>query len=92
MEPSKTALWVSCLEDARRLVRRFVEYYNNVRLHSSLGYVAPKDKLEGRQGIIFAERDQKLEEARERRRVNRQRARSRDGGKRQVSKRTAGAI
>ena len=80
------------LGDGRKMVKRFVEYYNSVRLHSSIGYVAPKDKLEGREGVIFAERDRKLEEARERRRVNRQRARSRDGGKRQVSKPTAGAI
>ena len=29
------------LEDARRLVGEYVEYYNNVRLHSAIGYVAP---------------------------------------------------
>ena len=81
-----------CLADARRLVNHFVEYYNNVRLHSSIGYVAPKDKLEGREEAIFAQRDRKLEEARERRRVNRQRARSRDRDKHRVPKPTAGAI
>src|SRR5205814_8848576 len=41
------------LEDARRLVGRFVEHYNTVRLHSALGYVTPKDKLEGRQKEIL---------------------------------------
>ncbi len=81
-----------CLEDGRRLVKHFVEYYNNVRLHSSLGYVAPKDKLEGREEAIFAHRDRKLEEARERRRVNRQRAQRRDRGKRRVSKPPVGAL
>src|SRR5437016_14327053 len=36
------------LEDARRVVAEFVEHYNTVRLHSALGYVTPKDRLEGR--------------------------------------------
>lgn len=63
------------LEDARRSVSRFVEHYNTVRLHSAIGYVTPKDKLEGREAEIFAERDRKLEAARERRREARPRAR-----------------
>ncbi len=60
------------LEDARRSVSGFVEHYNTVRLHSALGYVTPKDKLEGREAEIFAERDRKLASARERRRAQRQ--------------------
>jgi transposase InsO family protein len=60
------------LEDARRCVSRFVEHYNTVRLHSAIGYVTPKDKLEGRESKIFAERDRKLSDARERRRAQRQ--------------------
>lgn len=56
------------LEEARVLVARFVEHYNTVRLHSALGYVAPADVLAGRANIIRAERDRKLELARERRR------------------------
>jgi transposase InsO family protein len=63
------------LEDARRSVSRYVEHYNTVRLHSAIGYVTPKDKLEGRETVIFAERDRKLAEARESRRVARQQAR-----------------
>ena len=55
------------LEDARRLVKRFVMYYNQVRLHSAIGYVTPKDKLEGREFVIFAERKRKLAAARKRR-------------------------
>jgi transposase InsO family protein len=63
------------LDDARRLVGRFVEHYNTVRLHSAIGYVTPKDKLEGRETAIFAERDRKLEFARGRRKSRREAAR-----------------
>lgn len=59
------------LEDARRLVGGYVEYYNDVRLHSAIGYVAPKIKLEGNEKKVFAQRDQKLESARERRKAKR---------------------
>lgn len=59
------------LEDARRVVGEFVEHYNTVRLHSALGYVAPKDRLEGRHTEIYATRDRKLEAAREARRQRR---------------------
>ena len=55
------------LEDARRIVANFVTRYNEVRLHSAIGYVAPKDKLEGRAEAILAERERKLQSARERR-------------------------
>jgi putative transposase len=63
------------VEDARRIVARYVEYYNTVRLHSAIGYVTPKDKIEGREQAIFAERDRKLEQARERRKAKRHAAR-----------------
>jgi transposase InsO family protein len=55
------------LEDARRLVNRFVMYYNQERLHSAIGYVTPNDKLGGRELAIFAERRRKLDAARQRR-------------------------
>ena len=64
------------LEDARRLVGEYVAHYNKVRLHSAIGYVTPKDKLEGREAVIFADRDRKLEEARERRKARRSALRS----------------
>jgi putative transposase len=60
------------LEDARRIVTDYVAHYNNVRLHSAVGYVTPKDKLEGKDQEIFAQRDRKLAEARERRKLERQ--------------------
>jgi putative transposase len=55
------------LSDARTMVNQFVDHYNTVRLHSAIGYVTPKDKLEGREKTIFDERDRKLQDARERR-------------------------
>jgi putative transposase len=55
------------VEDARRLVEGFVDYYNRVRLHSAIGYVTPFDKMSGREEEIFAERDHRLEDARRRR-------------------------
>jgi putative transposase len=60
------------LDDARRLVTDYVAHYNHVRLHSAIGYVTPKDKLDGRDRDIFDERDRKLAEARERRKTQRQ--------------------
>jgi transposase InsO family protein len=58
-------------DDARRIIGKYVEYYNSVRLHGAIGYVTPHDKLSGRDRQIFAERDRKLAEARERRKQNR---------------------
>ena len=63
------------LEDALRIVARYVEHYNQVRLHSAIGYLAPADKLAGREAEIFAARDRKLAEARERRKAQREAAR-----------------
>jgi len=44
-----------------------------VRLNSATGYITPKDMLGGRQQEIHAERDRKLEAAREQRKNRRQR-------------------
>jgi putative transposase len=62
------------LEDARRLIKGYVAHYNNVRLNSAIGYITPKDMLAGHQQEIHAERDRKLEAAREQRKNQRQRA------------------
>ncbi len=52
------------LADARAIVARYVEHYNTRRLHSALGYVTPQVKLEGREPVIFAQRQQQLKQAR----------------------------
>ena len=73
--------WVSAipaaasLDEAERRISSYVDHYNNARLHSALGYVTPADKLIGLEKEIFAERDRKLEEARERRRMARRNSR-----------------
>ena len=61
------------LEEAKRVVGEFIDYYNTRRLHAGIGYVAPKDKLQGRERKIFADRDRKLARARASRKANRQR-------------------
>jgi putative transposase len=62
---------LSSLCEAAKRITTYVEYYNNRRLHSALNYLTPADKLAGLEEIIFAERDRKLEEARELRAVAR---------------------
>jgi transposase InsO family protein len=58
-------------DEARVVVGRYVDHYNGVRLHSAIGYVTPDDVLADRAAAIFAERDRKLEAARELRRLRR---------------------
>jgi putative transposase len=64
------------VDEARKVVQQFVQHYNERRLHSAIGFVAPHDMLAGRAPVIWAQRDLRLEAARERRRQNRQIARA----------------
>jgi len=63
------------------MVQKYISHYNNTRLHSAIGYVAPLYKLEGRDIEIFKERDRKLEEAREQRKQKRHKAYSKSSEK-----------
>ena len=58
-------------EEAEKRVACYVEHYNNVRLHSAIGYITPADCLAGLGQVIGQERDRKLEEARARRQAKR---------------------
>jgi putative transposase len=74
----RTTIRPKCPEsitEARRIVTAFVEHYNNLRLHSAIGYVTPTDKMLGQETAIWEARDRKLEDARERRRQRRLQAR-----------------
>jgi len=55
------------IEDARRRVERYIRYYNEQRLHSSLYYLTPQEVFEGKMEARLAERQRKLDEARKRR-------------------------
>lgn len=55
-------------DDGRDVIAGFVNHYNENRLHSAIGYIPPRDRLQGRHERIFARRDLKLETAREARR------------------------
>jgi hypothetical protein len=59
------------LDDAKRVVGDYIHHYNNVRLNSAIGYIAPIDKLNGRSEEIFRARDLKLELARQTRKEKR---------------------
>lgn len=52
------------LEEARQILTAYIDKYNNKRLHSAIGFVAPADKLYGRAEGILKERIIKLENAR----------------------------
>lgn len=53
------------LLEARNLVESYITHYNEERLHSSIGYITPMDKMTGKENDIFKSRDLKLEKARE---------------------------
>ena len=66
------------VEEARTTVGNFIDgEYNTRRLHSAIGYVTPKDRLEGRHEAVWKGRDRKLEAARQRRSAERLKARER---------------
>jgi putative transposase len=59
-------------DGARSTIAARIDHYNHHRLHSAIGYVSPRDKLLGLETEIWAERDRKLEDARDLRRKRRE--------------------
>jgi transposase InsO family protein len=54
-------------QDARKQLSAYIYHYNYKRLHSSIGHIAPYDKLMGNEEEIFKIRKDKLAKARENR-------------------------
>ena len=49
------------LEDARKQIAAYIEYYNTKRLHSAIYYLTPEDVLLGRTKACLKERQEKLD-------------------------------
>lgn len=61
--PSYPGRGFDSLDSAREWVARFVDWYNNHHLHSSIAYVTPAERHDGRDIAILAERRRVYEEA-----------------------------
>ena len=62
------------LENAIKIVGKFIEKYNSQRLHSAIGYITPNDKMAGKAEEIWSGRDEKLETARKLRKIAREKS------------------
>jgi len=51
------------LDDLKKQLEIYIQYYNYQRLHSSIGYITPWDMLQGNQKQIQLERKEKLNNA-----------------------------
>ena len=56
-------------EDAERIIENYIQDYNHVRLHSSIGFVPPILVLKGKAQELHDERREKLKKATERRKT-----------------------
>jgi len=53
------------LDTARARMGKYIDYYNNERLHSAIDYVAPFDKMMGQEEEVFARRKAFLADAKD---------------------------
>ncbi|MGI8406976.1 MAG: hypothetical protein ACR2L3_00485 [Actinomycetota bacterium] len=51
------------------LIDRFIDFYNNERLHQGLDYVTPAERHDGRHTAIIEARKRGMQEAKEQRRM-----------------------
>lgn len=56
-------------DEVETMIDRFIDYYNNERLHQSLGFVTPAERHEGRHTVIIAARKEGMRRAREMRKM-----------------------
>lgn len=57
----------STLEEAKRVVAKYIDIYNTQRLHSAINYVTPRDRLLGLDKVLLEKRKQKLTKAQKQR-------------------------
>lgn len=55
------------IDDARNRIKSYVDYYNTERLHSAIAYLTPEDVLKNRTEKRLGDRQQKLDQARQKR-------------------------
>lgn len=55
------------IEDARKQIKEYIEFYNTKRLHSSLYYLTPNDYINDTIKEKLEVRERKLQEARKNR-------------------------
>ena len=55
--------------EAESLIAKYIDYYNNERLHSSINYLRPIDYYKGNPGVILKEREEKILRAKESRKI-----------------------
>lgn len=66
-EEGLTDAELASLIKAQEVIGKWVDYYNNERLHSGLNYLRPVDYYKGNPEALLAERKRKLDAARQRR-------------------------
>jgi len=72
--PKNKLIWKNSflnLKDLENQLAKYINIYSNKRLHSSIGYVTPRDMLQENQQRIYEERKIKLENAKQKRKMQR---------------------
>ena len=57
-------------DQVEMMIGRFIDYYNDERLHQSLGFVTPAERHDGRHTAIIEARRRGMQQARVRRRMH----------------------
>jgi putative transposase len=55
--------------EVESMIDRFIDFYNDVRLHQAIDYVTPAERHDGRHTAIIEARRRGMQEAKRRRRM-----------------------